>query len=116
MGHPRRLKKKYSTPYHPWQRARMEKETKLKDFYALKNKKELWKVQSKLKNFTGQAKKAIRGETEQSKKEGKQLMERLKRLNLLESERVEDVLNLTIENIMDRRLQTQVFKAGLARS
>lgn len=117
MGHPRKLRKKYSTPAHPWERKRMEKETVIKDFYGLKNKKEIWKANSKLKNLTKQAKTVIREKTEQSKKEEKQLMEKLDKLNLMDKgSKTEDVLNLSIENVLDRRLQTQVLKSGLARS
>ena len=116
MGHPRRLRKKYTTPLHPWRRERIEKEAEIKKFYSLKNMKEIWKANSKLKNFKKQVKGVIREKTPQSIKEGKQLIDRLKKLNILYSDKQEDILNLTIENLLDRRLQTQVFKLGLARS
>ncbi|MDD5650978.1 MAG: 30S ribosomal protein S4 [Candidatus Nanoarchaeia archaeon] len=117
MGHPIKLKKKYKTPNHPWERARMEKETVIKKTYGLKNKKEIWKAHSAMKTFTRQAKKIIAQKSDQNKLEQVQLMDRLDRLNLIDkTDKVENVLNLTIENILDKRLQTYVYKAGLARS
>ncbi|MBU0929912.1 MAG: 30S ribosomal protein S4 [Nanoarchaeota archaeon] len=117
MGHPKKLKKKYKTPSHPWERARIEKEGKIKKVYGLKNKKEIWKAKAKIKNFTKQAKRVIAKKTEQNKKEEKQLMEKLDKLNLIDkNDKIENVLNLTIENLLDRRLQTVVLRLGLARS
>ena len=41
MGNPKRHRKKYSTPAHPWQRARIEEERELSKEYGFKNKKEM---------------------------------------------------------------------------
>jgi len=57
MGHPRKRRKKFSKPSHPWQSDRIEKEKILETEYGFKNKKEIWKLQSKLRRFTKQAKK-----------------------------------------------------------
>lgn len=117
MGHPKKLKKKYKAPMHPWERARIEKEGGIKKIYGLKNKKEIWKAHSKIKNFTKQAKRVIAKKTEQNKKEEKQLMEKLDKLNLVnKDDKIENVLNLSIENLLDKRLQTAVLRLGLARS
>ncbi len=46
-----------------------------------------------------------------------ELIGRLARLGLVgEKAPIDDVLDLTVENILERRLQTQVFRLGLARS
>ncbi|MDD5132931.1 MAG: 30S ribosomal protein S4 [Candidatus Nanoarchaeia archaeon] len=120
MGDPKKAKKKYSGPLHPWQKLRIDKENELKKFYSLKNKKEIWKASSLLRKFTGNAKRIIRDrlkKPEQSKLEETQLMNKLYHLNLIEKDKKsEDVLSLTVENILDRRLQSQVQKLGLARS
>jgi small subunit ribosomal protein S4 len=116
MGHPKKLTRKYKTPSHPWERARITKEAEIKKVYGLKNKKEIWKAHSKLKTFKRQAKKVIGTKSEQNTKEQKQLLARLDRLDLMNSDKVENVLNLTIENLLDRRLQTRILKLGLARS
>ena len=44
MGDPRRLKKRYSAPSHPWQKERIEEEIVLTREYGLRNKKEIWKL------------------------------------------------------------------------
>ena len=117
MGDPRRLKKKYKTPKHPWQKDRIEKEKKLLNYYGLKNKKEIWKAMSRLKRITRQAKTIIGLPSEKKEAEAKKLLEKLDKYNLIDkNSKIEDVLNLTVENILDRRLQTQVYKQGLART
>ena len=85
--------------------------------YGLKNKKEIWRMDSLLGRMKQQAKNLIARDDSQSKKEEKQLVDRLVRLNLVaENAKMDDILGLDIRNIMDRRLQTQVFSKGLARS
>ena len=117
MGDPKKSKKKYSKPSHPWQGARIKEEAVLTKKYGLKNKKELWKMISILKKVKEQARVLIAGYTEQHKKEEKQLIERLLRLNIIgENSNLDDVLGLTSESIFNRRLQTIVFKSGLTKT
>ena len=41
MGQPRKSRKKYNTPPHPWNAERIKNENKLMTKYGLKNKKEM---------------------------------------------------------------------------
>ena len=117
MGDPKKQKKKYSTPSHPWQEDRLREEKKLVDGYSLKNKKEIWKAASVVKKFKIEAKKIIARPTLQSEREEKQLLDKLTRLKILPKEsKVEDILNMTTRSILDRRLQTLVAKKDLART
>lgn len=117
MGDPRKIKKKYYSPPHPWERARIEEEKELIKKYAPKNKKEIWKMNSYLKDFQMQAKRLSRYRSSQAEKEKQLLLNRLVSLGLLTpKDNLTSVLTLALENIMDRRLQTIVFKRGLARS
>jgi len=117
MGDPRRLKKKFETPMHPWRTANIELERELRKEYALKTKQEIWRMDSLLRGFKNQAKSLIALHTTQADKERTQLLKRLQRLGLLsEGAKLDDVLRLTTKNIMERRLQSFVFKKGLARS
>ncbi len=117
MGDPKLPKKKYKTPSHPWQKARIEEEKVLMKEYGLRNKKEIWKMVSVMKSFHQQAKSLIVSKTAQADKERIQMMEKLASYGLVEmGSDLDDVLGLTVRNIMDRRLQTQVVKLGLARS
>src|SRR3989344_3137 len=117
MGDSRRFKKQYSTPSHPFQKARIDFENEILREYGLKNKTEVWKANSKLKSFAGQAKRLIAAYGNQAEVERKQLFARLERVGLLKpGSALDDVLSLRITNLLDRRLQTIVFKKGLARS
>ncbi len=72
---------------------------------------------SVLKDVTSQAKKLNGSMGEQADKETKLLLDRLQNLGLLkENPTLDAVLDLTLENILDRRLQSMVFKQGLART
>jgi small subunit ribosomal protein S4 len=115
MGDPKKRKKKYDTPRNPWQIERLEEERKLMKKYGLRNKRELWRMETLLRGFRRQARKLLALETPQAKKEEIQLLEKLRRLKMLKrNSTLDDVLALKIEDILDRRLQTLVFKKGLA--
>ena len=117
MGDPKKPKKKFEGPRHPWQRRRLDEEKVLRKEFAYKNKKEINKMRSILRGFRAQARKLIAVRTEQAKKERNQLMKSLYDLGLLEKEaELDDVLALTINDILERRLQTVVFKKNLANS
>lgn len=117
MGTTKKLRKKIVTPSHPWERSRLEKEAKLKLAYGTRRKRELWKMNTILKNFKKQAKKLIALTGEQAELEKKQLIGKLSRLGLVDKDATMDtVLGVTLENLMDRRLQTKVFAMGLAKT
>lgn len=117
MGDPRKHRRKYSTPGHPWQKDRIDRENKLSEDYGLKNKKELWRHDSMLKQFKTQAKDLISRDDKQAEIEQKLFMQRLEKLNFLSADsKLEKVLELKLENILDRRLQTMLVKKGLART
>tara|TARA_B100002052_G_scaffold172803_1_gene157293 strand:- start:264 stop:905 length:642 start_codon:yes stop_codon:yes gene_type:complete len=116
MGDPKFPSKHYNTPSHPWQKVRIEEERTLIHQYGLKNKKEIWKANTKIRSMRRQARKltASSGD-EQARKEKSLLLSKLNRIGLLEQDSgLEDVLRMTAENILDRRLQTQVYLQGLA--
>lgn len=117
MGSPKKIRRKYEKPMHPWQRERIEEEKPLVRKYGLKNKKEIWKIKSVLRGFTSQAKSLEGTATEQAKKESEQLLKKLVRLGLIKANaQLGDVLSLKAEDIFNRRLQTIVYSKGLARS
>jgi len=117
MGDPRRNRKKYSTPRHPWERQRMAAEAEVFTKYGLKNKTELWKSNSLLKSFKDQAKKLSSLRTKQADREKELLLKRLFGLGLIGSDAtLEAVLTLGLDDILSRRLQSAIVKRGLARS
>jgi len=119
MGDPKFLRRRYDTPKHPWEGTRMEEERKLLDRYGLKNKRELWKAQSVLRGFRRQARELqarLRAGVPQARRETDQLLGRLSRLGILAvgTPTLDDVLALSTEDVLRRRLEWVVFSKGLA--
>src|SRR3989338_1135621 len=117
MGDPKKHRKKFTRPEHPWRRARLEEEKVLVEEYALKNKKDLWKTISKLSHFKKQAKSLIARVGFQADLEKKLFLEKLQKLGLVKIDStVDDVLSLSVKDILERRLQTMVYRKGLSHS
>ena len=117
MGHPRKARKKYDTPPHPWNAERIKSENKLMAKYGLKNKKEIWKADTLVRNYSRQARYLLGFSEDQVKTEIDELLGHLKRTGILdENAHLENILDLTVEDILRRRLQTIVFQKGLART
>jgi len=117
LGDPRRHRKKYSTPRHPWEKSRMDAEDELLRKYGMRRKREVWRAETVLRNFRRQARLLLSASGAQAEREAGQLLSRLRRLGLIGSEgTLDDVLGLSIEDILNRRLQTIVHKKGLANS
>ena len=116
MGDPKFPTKHYDTPSHPWQKVRIEEERAMIHQYGLKNKREIWKANTKVREMRRQARKlTAKANDSQSQKEKGLLLAKLNRLGMLEQDSaLEDVLRMTPENILDRRLQTQVYLQGLS--
>ncbi|MGQ9506873.1 MAG: 30S ribosomal protein S4 [Candidatus Bathycorpusculaceae bacterium] len=117
MGDPRKQRKKYETPRFPWRTDILQEELKLLGQYGLRNKHELWRHETTLSKFRGIARSLIGKAPEERGKMEEELLTRLKRLGVLpETAVLDDVLDLTIEDILERRLQTIVFRKGLAKT
>ncbi len=119
MGDPKFVRRSYDKPKHPWEATRMEEERKLLAKYGLKNKRELWKAQSILRGFRRQARDLqarLRAAEPQAQRETTLLLDRLVRLGVLSvgSPTNDDVLALTTEEILRRRLEWIVAAKGLA--
>ncbi|MBW2975880.1 30S ribosomal protein S4 [Candidatus Woesearchaeota archaeon] len=115
MGSPKKQRKKFSKPAHPWQKERILAEKELLKEYGLNRKYEIWKMSSILKNFTRQAKNLVSPENPQVEKERNQLLTKLLSLGLASKDsKIEDVLSLTLKDIMERRLQTLVYRKNMA--
>lgn len=119
MGYPGKKRKSYDTPKHPWQAARMASELELVKKYGLRNKKELWKAHSVLRRYRADARRLLaEGELQgHNKTEADQILARLIRYSMLSIDsNIDDILGLQTSSILERRLQTQVHRLGLARS
>ncbi len=117
MGDPKKQKKKYQGPGHPWQRDRISREQELLREYGLKNKKELWRINSLLRNWRTQARNIISMPEDERANSQEILINKLNKLGLIDkSSQLDDVLSLDTKNLLERRLQTIVYKQGLANS
>ncbi len=117
MGDPKKQRKKYETPRFPWRIDTLEAELNLVGQYGLRNKRELWRHKTMLSKFRGIARSVLGMSEEEGAKLKEQLLDRLKRLGMLsETAALDNVLDLKLMDILERRLQSLVFKKGLSRS
>ncbi len=120
MGDPKFQKKLYSTPRHPWEKDRIDEERKTINLYGLKNKKELWRSQATLDSIRAQARELQARTRRNDPLAIKQLNLLLARLNRYRistgNASLDDILSLTIESVLERRLQTIVFRKNLAKT
>merc|ERR1711874_172502 len=117
---PRSYSKTYSVPRRPFESARLDRELKLVGDYGLRNKREVWRVQLTLSKVRGVARRLLTLDEKDPRRifEGGALMRRLTRMGLLNDtqQKLDFILGLNLEQFLDRRLQTRVFEAGLAKS
>jgi small subunit ribosomal protein S4 len=123
MGDPKFARSKTQTPTHPWKQARIDEEHALKEKYGLKKvggMKEIWREKSSLRRHRNQAMKLI-GRVDTSEghfaREKTDLVNSLCRQGLLvEGANIDDVLQINVEHMLSRRLQSVVYYRGLAPS
>jgi len=115
MGDPKKPRKTYSRPKNPWRSEQLAQELYLVGTYGLRNKRELWKTQGELSNVRKQARHLLAASTDVRTREGKKLLDSLSRRGLVaEGVALDDVLNLSVEDLLGRRLQTLVYRRGAA--
>jgi small subunit ribosomal protein S4 len=117
MGDPKKQRKKFDTPRFRWRKDILQEELKLIGQYGLRNKHELWRHKTMLSKTRGIARSLIGKTPEERVKMENELLTRLKKLGILnETAVLDNVLDLSIEDLLERRLQTIVFRKGLART
>jgi small subunit ribosomal protein S4 len=117
MGDPKRQRRKFETPRFPWRKDVLQEELKLLGTFGLRNKHELWRHETMLSKFRGIARSLIGRTPEERMKMENELLTRLKKIGVLQETAVlDDVLDLSIEDILERRLQTIVFRKSLTKT
>jgi len=117
MGDPKKQRKKFDTPRFPWQMDTLDAELKLLGQYGLRNKREIWRHKTLLSKYRGIGRSLLGMSAGERRIQEKQLLDRLHRLGILpDAAALDEVLDLALEDILGRRLQTLVFQRGLAQS
>jgi small subunit ribosomal protein S4 len=122
MGYPGKNHKSYQTPKRPFEKSRIESETRLVVEYGLRNKREVWKAQAVLRKYRKGARELLAlgssaANTALYESKKAELITSLQRNGLLGPDAgIEDVLSLKVQTQLERRLQTLVYRKGLARS
>ena len=109
MGDPRRLKKKFKKPRHPFRKDRIIEELEFVGKYGLRNKREFWKARTILGNWRNIARSSRSLPPEKAAQVQETLLKSLNRLGILGSE-------AEFEDVLKRRLQTLVYEKGLAKT
>jgi len=109
MGGIKKRRKRFRRPKKPFDKERIEEENELIKRYGLKNKREIWKADSKISKIRSRAKNLI-PESDEKKQE---FFKKLRKMGF-KAEAIADVLGLKIDDWLNRRLQTFVLRKKLA--
>jgi small subunit ribosomal protein S4 len=116
MGDIKKIRKKYSKPSHPWRIERITEENAISKEYGIPKKTELWKAIAKLGSFKHQAKALSARNDAQAEIERNNLVKKLESLNLIKESTLEAILGISVKDVLNRRLQTLVYKKGYAKN
>jgi len=117
LGDPKKARKQYSRPRSPWRADQLAQELYLLGTYGLRNKRELRKAETQLSSVRKQARTLLAATRVVREREEKKLLDSLRKKGLIREEAtLDDILSLTVEDMLARRLQSMVFKKGMALS
>ena len=107
MGDPKTSRKAWKKPKRPLNYDLKMDELKTLGKFGLKTKQELWKTQTELSRVRLQARSLLALRQEERKRKEPILMESLTKIGLVDqSSTLDDVLNLQVNDLLSRRLQT----------
>ena len=112
--------KTFKKPRRPFEKERLDAELKVVGEFGLRNKRELWRVQMVLSKIRARARELLTLDDKDPRRlfEGEALLRRMYKYGFLSEDqtKLDYVLALTPQDVLERRLQTLVFKLGLAKS
>lgn len=109
----RKLRNKFKRPKVIWDAELIAEDKAIISEYGLRRKKEIWAAKALVRSFRQRARdlNAVKDKTQE-----KVLLEKINKLGFLKANTLDDVLSLSIKNVLDRRLQTIVHKKGFAKT
>ncbi|CCC82190.1 30S ribosomal protein S4 [Thermoproteus tenax] len=120
MGGKKKSRKTYleGKPKKLWNTQLLLEELQLMGEYGLRNKRELWKARSLLKHIVRRARSLLSMRAEERAPLELPFKERLYKLGFIDDVNIplDRVLSLDVRAILDRRLQTIVYRKGLAKT
>lgn len=117
MGDPKRPKNQFKKPRRLWSSDQLMIDLQIVGTFGLRNKRELWKSQTELSRIRKQARTLLALPHEVRHGMETDLLNSLRRMGLVQqSATLDDVLNLTIETLLERRLQSIVVRKGFAKT
>lgn len=117
MGDPKKQRKKFESPRFPWSSTELRSELRFVGEYGLRNKRELRRHRYTVSKYRALARRLLAMPEEERVKLETQLLSKLQSIKLIsENAGLDDVLDLSVAGILERRLQTFVFRNGLART
>jgi small subunit ribosomal protein S4 len=116
LGAPKRNRSHFEKPKERWNLERIKSDRALINEFGLKNHKELWKVQTEVSRIRGNVRELLSvGSGANEIKD--QIIGRLTRLGVASSTTtLDNLLDLKENDLLNRRLQTIVFRKGMAKS
>ena len=115
MGDPKKAERQYEVPRKHWDISVIENERKAMETYGLKNKRELHHLQAIVKTKRHNARGLLALSAELRAQRQGELLKSLEAIGLLpEHAGLDDVLTLSVNELLERRLQTLVWRRGLA--
>ena len=107
MGDPKTSRRVWKKPKRPLNYDLMMDELKTLGTFGLKTKRELWKTQTELSRVRLQARSLLALRQEIRERKEPVLMQSLSKIGLVaENSTLDDVLNLQVNDLLSRRLQT----------
>ena len=117
MGDPKRQRKKFKNPRFAWSKSNLDAELRLLGEYGLRNKKELYRHRFILSKYRTLARELLAKSSEERAALEKPVLSRLVSLKIIpENSTLDNVLDLSIGNILERRLQTLVLRHELSKT
>ncbi len=110
MGHPKFHRKCYARPKKPFYKARIDKEKAILQSFGLRRKHEIWRAEGILRDYRRRARELLARPNAVLEKE---LIAKVDNLGLKCSS-LDDVLGVSLEDFLGRRLQTIVYKKGIS--